>query len=40
MSLTYYRELGEGEIKHGLLCFRSTECLLRWEHPDMLGGMQ
>ena len=39
MSLTYYRDLETREVKRGLMCFCSTECLLSWEHPAMLGLM-
>jgi hypothetical protein len=39
MSLTYYRFSDSEELKHGLACFCSTGCLLRWEQPEMLGLM-
>jgi hypothetical protein len=39
MSLTHYREADTDELKQGLICFCSTKCLLRWEHPTMLGRM-
>ena len=39
MSLTHYREADTDELKQGLICFCSTSCLLRWEHPTMLGRM-
>jgi hypothetical protein len=39
MSLAHYRVTDTGEVKQGLTCFCSTTCLLRWEHPTMLGLM-
>ena len=39
MSLTHYRDNESGELRRGLICFCSTQCLLRWEHPTMLGQM-
>ena len=39
MSLTHYRDTESGELRRGLICFCSTQCLLRWEHPVRgLGG--
>ena len=40
MSLAHYQETDTGEVRHGLMCFCSTACLLRWEHPGLLGPMQ
>ena len=40
MSLAHYQVIDTGEVKQGLVCFCSTTCLLRWEHPTMLGLMQ
>ena len=40
MSLAHYRVTANGEIQQGLLCFCSTTCLLRWEHPAMMGLVQ
>jgi hypothetical protein len=40
MSLAHYRVIATGEIGRGLACFCSTTCLLRWEHPTMLGLVQ
>jgi hypothetical protein len=39
MSLTHYRLVDTKELKHGLACFCSTACPLRWEQPEMLGRM-
>jgi len=39
MSLAHFLENDTGRIQQGLMCFCSTKCLLRWEHPTMLGGM-
>ena len=39
ISLTHYRVVGTEEPRHGLACFCSTSCLLRWEQPEMLGLM-
>jgi len=39
MSLTHYRDPNTREIERGLMCFCSTRCLLRWEHPTLLGRM-
>lgn len=39
MSLAHYEEIESGSVKQGLMCFCSTACLLRWEHPDLLGLM-
>jgi hypothetical protein len=40
MSLAHYRVIATGEIGRGLTCFCSTTCLLRWEHPTMMGLAQ
>jgi hypothetical protein len=40
MSLAHYRVTATGEIGRGLACFCSTTCLLRWEHPTMMGLVQ
>jgi hypothetical protein len=40
MSLAHYRVTATGEIQQGLACFCSTTCLLRWEHPRMMGLVQ
>jgi hypothetical protein len=40
MSLAHYRVIATGEIQQGLACFCSTTCLLRWEHPGMMGLVQ
>jgi hypothetical protein len=39
MSLAHYRIIDTGAVMRGLTCFCSTACLLRWEHPAMLGLM-
>jgi len=39
MSLTHYCDLNTKELQRGLMCFCSTRCLLRWEHPTLLGQM-
>jgi hypothetical protein len=39
MSLSHYLDVGTDEVRQGLMCFCSTTCLLRWEHPTMLGLM-
>ena len=40
VSLTHYRVADKEEVRHGLACFCSTACLLRWEQPETLGPMQ
>ena len=40
ISLAHYQESDAGEVRQGLICFCSTTCLLRWEHPSLLGPMQ
>ena len=40
MSLAHYHPTGTREIKQALACFCSTTCLLRWEHPRMMGLVQ
>jgi hypothetical protein len=39
MSLAHYQHMDSKEIRQGLMCFCSTACLLRWEHPQLLGRM-
>jgi hypothetical protein len=39
MSLTSFREVETGEVKHGLICLCSTTCLLLWEPPPTLDRM-
>lgn len=39
VSLAHYRVGDTEEVRRGLACFCSTACLLRWEHPQMLGLM-
>jgi len=39
MSLAHYREVYSGKVGQALICFCSTQCLLGWEHPTMLGLM-
>jgi hypothetical protein len=40
IALSHYHEMETGQLRRGLMCFCSTRCLLRWEHPRMLGLMQ
>jgi hypothetical protein len=39
MYPAHYRMTDTGEVKQRLACFCSTTCLLRWDHPTMLGRM-
>ena len=39
MSLSHYLDAETDEVKQSLMCFCSTTCVLRWEHPTMLGLM-
>ena len=39
MSLAHYRDVETDEVKHGLMCFCSTRCLLLWEPSAMMGLM-
>ena len=39
VSLSHYLDVETNDVRQGLMCFCSTTCLLRWEHPTMMGCM-